>query len=244
MASDGDKAPAAIELPLDHAVVLVEDLAAAAEGFETLGFTVLPESRHSAEMGTANRCIILGRTYLELLGVVAPTERNARWRALMAGGPGLYGLALRSRTLKAERAALEAAGLPIGPTLSFSRAEATGELRFSVARLEAAATPGLQLFFCCHHTPELLWQADRQRHVNGARELSGVTLAVAEPEPLAATLAAVAAALPETGGRAAVTLGPAGAPGVLGFMVTGAGGAPRRADLSASAGIVVELLPA
>jgi hypothetical protein len=238
-----------IALPLDHAVVLVEDLEVAGEGFQALGFTVTPESRHSLEMGTANRCVILAETYIELLSVVAPTERNARWRALLAERPEqaggvLCGLALRSRDLEAERAAMADAGLPIGPVLSFSRKEPAGTLRFSVARLEAAATPGLQLFFCHHHTRALLWRPAWQTHANGARQLAGVGIAAGAGDVLMRSLRAVAAALPEAeaSGKAGISLLPSGAAGRL--LVTTAADMPRQGDLTETAGVVVELRPA
>jgi len=59
---------------LDHVVVVVRDLDAAAAQWQRLGFTISPRGTHSAHMGTANYTMMLREDYLEILGVVAPTE--------------------------------------------------------------------------------------------------------------------------------------------------------------------------
>ncbi len=61
---------------IDHCVVIVDDLAQAAETYARLGFMVSPLGRHDAEMGTGNRIILFERDYLELLGVLRPTHFN------------------------------------------------------------------------------------------------------------------------------------------------------------------------
>jgi GNAT superfamily N-acetyltransferase len=53
-------------LQVDHAVIAVPDLEAAAGLFAALGFHVTPPAAHSARMGTANCCVMLPDTYLEL----------------------------------------------------------------------------------------------------------------------------------------------------------------------------------
>ena len=65
---------------LDHIVVVVRDLDAAAQRWRKLGFTLSPRGLHSAHMGTANHTLMLGDDYLELMGVVA---------AIWFGNPGL-----------------------------------------------------------------------------------------------------------------------------------------------------------
>src|SRR5215470_4326541 len=62
---------------VDHAVVMVRDLDKAAQGWRSLGFTVSPRGTHSAHMGTGNYTIMLDPDYIELLGVLSPTEHNA-----------------------------------------------------------------------------------------------------------------------------------------------------------------------
>lgn len=229
-----------VNTALDHAVVLVEDLAAAARDIEAAGFTVTPETLHSPEMGTANRCVMLDSTYIELLTVVRPTERNAGWRDLLSAGPGLKGLALKSADLDATRDRLLARHVPAGPALSFSRETEGGVLRFSVIRIERAATPGLQVLICRHHTPDLMWTPRWCTHGNAATELSGLTVPCPDP---AATAAIVEAAGTDGGTVTAITLAREDeAPGRVAVRLAGPAAA-REIDLTGSCGIVLELIP-
>ena len=68
---------------IDHAVVVVKDLDAAAANWKQLGFTISPRGTHSAHMGTGNYTIMLGEDYMELLGVLNATEHNAPSRFIV-----------------------------------------------------------------------------------------------------------------------------------------------------------------
>ena len=57
----------ALPEPFDHAVVVCNDLDAAAANWRALGFTLTPRGYHT--LGSQNHCIMLGRDYLELLHV-------------------------------------------------------------------------------------------------------------------------------------------------------------------------------
>ena len=65
---------------IDHAVVVVGDLDKAAATWKALGFTLSPRGTHSAHMGSGNYTIMLDPDYIELLGVLVPTEYNAATR--------------------------------------------------------------------------------------------------------------------------------------------------------------------
>jgi catechol 2,3-dioxygenase-like lactoylglutathione lyase family enzyme len=71
---------------IDHAVVMVKDLDKAAENYRRLGFTVSPRGTHSAHMGSGNYTIMFDPDYMELLGVLTPTEHNAPARRRSAHG--------------------------------------------------------------------------------------------------------------------------------------------------------------
>jgi hypothetical protein len=49
---------------IDHAVVVVKDLDAAAANWKSLGFTVSPRGTHSAKMGSGNYTMMLGPDYV------------------------------------------------------------------------------------------------------------------------------------------------------------------------------------
>jgi catechol 2,3-dioxygenase-like lactoylglutathione lyase family enzyme len=79
---------------IDHAVVMVKDLDKAAENYKRLGFTVSPRGTHSAHMGSGNYTIMFDPDYMELLGVLTPTEHNAPARAnLEKNGEGIERIA-------------------------------------------------------------------------------------------------------------------------------------------------------
>jgi len=66
----------AVVLELSQVIYGVRDLYSATERMQALGLTVLDGGRHPG-LGTANRVIPLGSTYLELLGVVDEAEARS-----------------------------------------------------------------------------------------------------------------------------------------------------------------------
>lgn len=211
---------ASLSLPLDHVVLLTENLERVADLFAGLGFTMTPRTEHSPAMGTANRCVMLGTTYIEILTVVRNTERSAGWRELLAQGGGLCGLALRTGDAASACDALNAAGFDAGEVLSFAREDETGQsLRFRICRLPAAVTPGYRIIVCEHQTPDQLWRPTWTRHRNGARDIVSAEFSLPDPAAARATLERVDAALstsPESARRtASVGFVPEGKPGRL-----------------------------
>ncbi len=178
---------------LDHVVVIVRDLDAAAATWQRLGFTVSPRGIHSAHMGTANHTLMLGDDYLELMGIVAPTERNAPTRALLDKREGIERAAFTTTDAAAGVAALRARGLKdaIGPT-DFSRPVqladgARTEARFATFQWPLDERPGgLRIFACQHFTREAVWLPELQRHANGAHRIDHVEMLSKDPEAAAA----------------------------------------------------------
>jgi hypothetical protein len=229
---------ASLPLSLDHVVLLTENLERVADLFTGLGFTVTPRTEHSPAMGTANRCVMLGSTYIEILTVVRNTERSAGWRELLAQGGGLRGLALRTDDAAAACDALNAAGLDAGEVLSFARAYETGQsLRFRICRLPAAVTPGYRIIVCEHQTPDQLWRPTWTRHRNGARDIVSAELSLPNPVVGRATLERVGAALWTSSERnrstASIGFAPEGEPGRLRVVMDDVGEAASLARGSA-----------
>ena len=171
--------PLASVTGIDHAVVLVRDLAASREKFARLGFTISPMGRHSAHMGTVNHTIMLRDDYLELLAVETPTPSNQRWRDRLARREGLDTIALR--TSGAERTAeeLKALGFADATALHFSRPVAPGkDAAFNVCLFPPAASPQLNLFVCEHLTRDAVWLPELMEHPNTAVGLAAVTVVV------------------------------------------------------------------
>jgi hypothetical protein len=132
-------------IELDHVVIAVPDLRAAAAAMaERLGLASVEGGRH-AGWGTANRIVPLGETYLELVAVVDAAEAASssfgRWVG-GADGPGPIGWVVR--TDRIDRVAIR-----LGLTVyDGSRRDAEGRLmRWRVAGLDRAMTePSLPFF--------------------------------------------------------------------------------------------------
>ncbi len=56
---------------LDHPVIAVNDLSAARDVYEKLGFAVPPRGSH-IEWGTGNLCVMFADDYLEMRGIIDP----------------------------------------------------------------------------------------------------------------------------------------------------------------------------
>lgn len=132
-------------MELDHVLVAVADLEAAAIAFESrYGLASVEGGRHVG-WGTANRIVPLGETYLELISVVdhseAATSVVGRWVAAASPGAPL-GWAVRTNDLDAIAERLGLTPLP------GSRPTADGRvLRWRGAGLERAAREASLPFF-------------------------------------------------------------------------------------------------
>ena len=88
---------------IDHVIVGTADLDAAAAGFARLGFNVSPKMVHP--FGTANRLIMFGDSFIELLGI-EDASRLGRLVVLRgflrATGGGPWGLVFRALDARAE----------------------------------------------------------------------------------------------------------------------------------------------
>ncbi len=192
-------------------MVLVRDLDAAAADYERLGFTVAPQMRH-AGFGTANRIVLFGNNFIELVGIVAPAELHGpgfmiRDR-LASHGPGPFGIALNAEDIVRDRDRLAAAGLAMGEIGGGSRPVPLPDGTTRLARFNTVVIGGPKempfvLFMSQQHVPEVVWIEAWQRHANGATDLTGVTVAAADPSAFRPLLTALC-------GEAGVETTPAG----------------------------------
>lgn len=137
----------ATQLELDHVLMAVTDLAAAAARLEArFGLASVEGGRHAA-WGTANRIVPLGESYLELVAVVdeiaAAKSTFGRWVGAMHSRSGrLIGWAARTTDLDSVARRLDL-GIADGSRLDPSGAE----LRWRGAGVEAAAAEPARPFF-------------------------------------------------------------------------------------------------
>ncbi|WP_374447933.1 VOC family protein [Stella sp.] len=173
-------------LGIDHVIVLVRDLAAAAADYGRLGFTISPRGTHSAHMGTGNHTVMLERDYFELMGVVAETDANARWREILARREGMSGVALKTDGAAKAAAEMRALGVAAADPVHFSRpvpmpGGGSAEAAFDTTQFPPEATPDARMFCCQHLTPHTVWVPALLRHANTAYGLGEVMLATADP---------------------------------------------------------------
>jgi hypothetical protein len=165
----------------DHAAIAVRDRMDAALGaFSRMGFVLTPRGHHT--LGSINHLIVLGTTYVELIGF---PSGQADVRPELRDAPiGLNGLVLRSVDADATHAAAQARGAPVTAVQSFSRPVDAGgvsrDARFRTVRTAPGASPSGRLYFCEHLTPELVWRPEWQDHPNGALELVGAQVRVTD----------------------------------------------------------------
>lgn len=184
--------PAAI---LDHAVINVRDtLDAAQDAYRRLGFRLTPRGYHS--LGSCNHLAVFGENYLELLGF--PPGQGQRRPELLAHPLGLAGLAFRSFDAERHHRQLQTTAVGLTPPRHFSRPvslggsdrETDGEQgsealrQASFTTFEASISPSLpgRVFFCQHHTPELVWHDDGQQHPNGSVDIRELIVVTPHPE--------------------------------------------------------------
>ncbi|HLZ06882.1 MAG TPA: VOC family protein [Bradyrhizobium sp.] len=180
---------------IDHAVIMVRNLDRAAENWKRLGFTISPRGTHSAHMGTGNYTMMLDPDYLELLGVLAPTEHNAPARAMLEKREGIERVAFTAIDSAAGVEEIRARGLiPTGPT-DFERPVTMPDGTISAAKFRtfqwpvAEAPAGMRIFACQHKTREAVWIPELMHHANGAKRLKQVLLVAPDPAREAAHLA-------------------------------------------------------
>ena len=179
---------------IDHAVVMVRDLDAAAANWKRLGFTISPRGTHSAKMGSGNYTIMLDPDYIELLGVLTDTEHNAPARAFLAHREGIERIAFTAVDSADGAAEIRARGYePIGPT-DFERPVTMPDGSLSAAKFTTFQWPvteapgGLRIFACQHKTRETVWIPELMKHANGAKRLKQTLVVSPEPAKDAAHL--------------------------------------------------------
>ncbi|WP_315704064.1 MULTISPECIES: VOC family protein [unclassified Bradyrhizobium] len=180
---------------IDHAVVAVTGLDAAAECWRRLGFTLSPRGAHSAKMGTGNYTIMLDPDYIELLGVLTETDHNVATRNFLARrGEGIERIAFTAVDAAEGAEEIRARGFePIGPT-DFERPVPMPDGSLSAAKFRVFHWPlteapgGLRIFACQHKTRETVWIPELMRHANAARCLKQVLIVTPAPARDAAHL--------------------------------------------------------
>jgi hypothetical protein len=127
---------------LDHIIIGVNNLEQATKIFSAnLGLLASGGGVHPTG-GTANRIIVIGDTYLELITVRAPAQAQQSTLERLAKGEGYLNFVLASNDIAADSAAIASRGIPIiGPTpgqLKSTDGRTRGWLRTDIQRPDLA----------------------------------------------------------------------------------------------------------
>lgn len=180
---------------LDHLGVCARDAEALWAAYERLGFALTPVAQQSGgngPLGTANRCAMLRRGYLELLAILDPALPDNGLGAMLDRFEGARILALGMRDAEGNLARLRRAGLDLPGTLPLSRPVEPGGPVARFERLPLPEAPEGRVQLVRHLTPEALWQERWMTHPNGATELRAAIIAADRPAESAARLSRLA----------------------------------------------------
>ena len=181
------------EVFLDHTAFFVPAMEVAADALERCGFRLTAftvqtnrEGDATVPSGTGNRCAMLRNGYLEILTATHDTTLSAQLRERIADHAGLHLAAFATADAAAEHRRLGEAGFPTLPLVDMRRPVGDDFARFTIARVAHGTMQEGRAQFLTHHTEHLVWLEDMLDHPNGAKALSALWIAAADPaEPAA-----------------------------------------------------------
>lgn len=174
---------------IDHLVLAVHDLAAAAEFYKGLGFMVGARNVHP--WGTENHIIQFGTSFLELITIgdaaAIPEHRpnhfsfGAFVRDYLKEREGPAMFVLDSVDAKADATAFRRDGIGPFEPFSFERKgrrpdDSETHVAFTLAFAFEPDLPHSGFLRCQQHFPENFWNPKFQQHPNGATGIKRVTL--------------------------------------------------------------------
>ncbi len=181
---------------IDHVVLAVHDLDAAAAFYLSLGFQVGARNRHP--WGTENRIIQFRTSFIELvtMGTTAddvPDHAPGRFnfgafiRDYLHVRQGFAMLVLDSRDARADAALFARLGIGAFEPFSFERTARRPDgsatpVSFTLAFAQDIAAPDCGFFVCQHHAPEAFWNPAFQQHANGASAIAAVAVIAPYPD--------------------------------------------------------------
>lgn len=182
---------------IDHLVLCVRDLDAAAAVYENLGFTLTPRASH--DWGTDNRLVQVEGSFLEIIEVAHPEKLlPERDGAFDFGGfindylkqrEGFGMLVFESVDAGADREEFATTGLSDFEQFNFERQATLPDgskvtVGFSLAYVHRPEFPDAAFFVCQQHAPEYFWKPHFQTHRNGARAIGEIVMIAENPGDL------------------------------------------------------------
>lgn len=198
--SNDPQTPQPGQIFLDHVGWFVPDMDAASVSFNRLGFPLTPFTVHMNEQpdgsrvpsGTANRCAMIRRGYLEVLTRVPEVESaiTAQMDAGLARYTGLHLIAFTVGDTDAATVELRDAGFSPEPPIALRRPMplddgGEGTAAFSVIRLPSDAMAEGRVQVLSQDTPDVVWQPSVTADENALDMLSGLLICAEDPEEAA-----------------------------------------------------------
>jgi hypothetical protein len=189
---------------IDHVVLSVRDLDAAAAFFRRAGFTLTPKAQQP--FGTSTHMALLNGNFIDLLGTTSADKipPHAPDRFSLAAqhqdqlqrreGPSF--VAMISDDARHDRERFVAGGLRAAEPVDVSRpvTQPDGSEAIFAFTMVVVADPRLgdaQHFIYQIRTPDTFWHAAYQDHANGAMEVSEIVVVADNPSELAPFYAAL-----------------------------------------------------
>jgi len=182
---------------IDHIAINVHyQVDRAEKALRSLGFQVTERGHHS--LGSINHLMVFDNDYLELVGLPAETAQQQPLRPEIAETcTGINGLVFKTNSANDVYARLQELGMAGDPPKSFSRpvelAEGTIDALFRTVKVRSDVFPGHRVYFCEHHTPEVVWRSEWQSHRNGATSLAECVIVAEDPARVAGEFAGILA---------------------------------------------------
>ena len=170
------------ETTVDHVVInTLYDMDDAARCLASVGFCLTPRGYHT--LGSINHLVVLDDSYVELVGLPRGGDRIRK--ELLEHPKGINGLVFAEDASDERYTYLTQRGFRVDPPQKFSRpvecGEGTFEAEFTAVRLAGDTYPAGRVYFCHHHTPELVWREEWRRHANTAYSLASLSVVSAYP---------------------------------------------------------------
>ncbi len=175
---------------IDHIVIAVASLERAIETYRGLGFTVVEGGKHP--YGSYNALIgFADGSYIELLGFYQDSPAHPWWSLLHERGGGLVDFCLATDDIRADHAAMRAAGVACSDLIEGGRARPDGyQVKWINCKVDGE-WQGLIPFIIEDVTPRRERLPTETLHPNGVIGIHSIALATKDAARCAEVMAAV-----------------------------------------------------
>ena len=150
---DAPQLPASGQVFLDHVGCFVRDIDKVAEAMGGFDITLTPfteQQNNGKPAGTANRCAMFGRGYIEVLTPVSDTPLAAQMNSAIDRYEGLHLICFTTPDANVTAGGLDSQGFRLQSPVELRRQTADGEAAFTVLRLQPPGMPEGRIQFCTH----------------------------------------------------------------------------------------------